>query len=82
MPLKIDKMPGDLLACILLAVSMLAFTLTPLAELPVRIPLGLAMVLFVPGYVFIAALFPRKTDLEGLERAALSFGRASRLCLS
>ncbi len=53
---------------------MLAFTLTPLAGLPVRIPLGLAMVLFLPGYTFIAALFPRRADLEGLERAALSFG--------
>lgn len=39
-----------------------------------RIPLGLLMVLFVPGYALIAALFPRQGDLDGIERVALSFG--------
>jgi uncharacterized membrane protein len=32
------------------------------------------MVLFLPGYALIAALFPRKDDLDGIERVALSFG--------
>jgi len=67
-------MPGDLLATVLVALLTLIFTLTPLSSLPVRIPLGLAMVLFVPGYSLIAALFPEKTDLDGIERVALSFG--------
>ena len=67
-------MPGDLLAAILTSLLILIFTLTPLSSLPVRIPLGLAMVLFVPGYSLIAALFPGKTDLDGIERVALSFG--------
>jgi uncharacterized membrane protein len=31
-------------------------------------------VLFLPGYTLIAALFPRKDDLDGIERVALSFG--------
>ncbi len=30
--------------------------------------------LFLPGYTLIAALFPRKDDLDGIERVALSFG--------
>jgi len=36
--------------------------------------LGLAFVLFFPGYVFIAALFPNRKELDNLERLALSFG--------
>ncbi|MGC9335907.1 MAG: DUF1616 domain-containing protein, partial [Anaerolineae bacterium] len=44
----------------------------PLAFL--RLLLGLAFVLFVPGYAFQAALFPRDDALDGPERLALSFG--------
>lgn len=39
-----------------------------------RIALGLPFILFFPGYTLIAALFPRKTNLGGIERVALSFG--------
>ncbi len=38
------------------------------------IALGLPFLLFFPGYVLIAALFPRKQSLGGIERIALSFG--------
>ncbi len=41
---------------------------------PLRILLGLAFVLFVPGYTLQAALFPNRTDLDGPERLGLSFG--------
>src|SRR4030067_597705 len=39
-----------------------------------RIFLGLPFVLFFPGYTLIAALFPRKDDLDAIERVALSLG--------
>ena len=39
-----------------------------------RIALGLPFILFFPGYTLIAALFPKKTDLDPIERVALSFG--------
>ena len=72
--LKLKAIPSDLLASVILALATLVFVLTPLSYLPVRIPLGLLMVLFVPGYTLIAALFPKKGDLDGIERTALSFG--------
>ncbi len=40
----------------------------------IRIIFALPMVLFFPGYALIAALFPQKSDLDGIERLALSFG--------
>jgi uncharacterized membrane protein len=39
-----------------------------------RAAFGLALVLLLPGYTLTAAAFPRKDDLEPLERLALSFG--------
>jgi len=39
-----------------------------------RKALGLAFILFFPGYVFITALFPNRKELDNLERLALSFG--------
>jgi uncharacterized membrane protein len=48
--------------------------LPPLNTSPIRIILGIPMVLFLPGYALIAALFPRKNDLDGIERFALSLG--------
>lgn len=45
------------------------------ASLPMlRLVLGLGFVLLVPGYALQAALFPRRDDLDGTERLALSFG--------
>jgi uncharacterized membrane protein len=39
-----------------------------------RIILGLPFVLFFPGYTLVAALFPRREGIGGIERIALSFG--------
>ncbi len=38
-----------------------------------RIIFVLPIILFIPGYVLIAALFPGKEDLDGIEHLALSF---------
>lgn len=66
----------DLALAILFTILCIPFVLIPpLNEIsPVRIILGLPLVLFLPGYALIAALFPRKDDLDGIERVALSFG--------
>jgi uncharacterized membrane protein len=39
-----------------------------------RVIFALPMILFIPGYILIAALFPDNEDLDGIERFALSFG--------
>lgn len=51
----------------------LVVLLAPLVE-PARIALSLAFVLLLPGYVLLAALYPRKNDLDLAERLALSLG--------
>ncbi|MEA1998344.1 MAG: DUF1616 domain-containing protein [Euryarchaeota archaeon] len=67
--------PKDLALVILLTLLCMLFILvSPLNETPVRIVLGLLLVLFMPGYSLIAALFPRMCDINGIERIALSFG--------
>ncbi|KKH49594.1 hypothetical protein EO95_14950 [Methanosarcina sp. 1.H.T.1A.1] len=70
-----QKFPSDLLFVVGLVVLTDIFVLIPvLSESFIRIVLGLPLVLFLPGYALVALLFPTKTGLEGIERAALSVG--------
>ena len=65
----------DLLLTVLLTLLCLLFIfIPPLNESPVRVILGLPLVLFLPGYSLIATLFPGKEDLGWVERITLSFG--------
>lgn len=62
----------------LIAIVIFTLLLQPLvygvpAE-PVRIVLGLVLVLFFPGYTLISALYPRREQLTGIERVALGLG--------
>lgn len=69
------KIPSDLLTVIGLLFLTDLFVLTPgLSETVFRNILGLPLVLFLPGYALISALFPTKSDLDAIERTALSFG--------
>lgn len=45
-----------------------------LSDTFIRVVLGIPMLLFIPGYVLMSVLLPRKNELEGIERIALSFG--------
>jgi uncharacterized membrane protein len=62
----------DLLLLVGLVLLLPGLFLLPIPLL--RVPLGLVAVLFAPGYALVAALFPRRDDLDGVARAALSFG--------
>lgn len=63
----------DLLAIAAATLILLAIIVL-LPDSPLRVALGLPFVLFFPGYTLIAALYPRRADLDGIERLALSLG--------
>jgi uncharacterized membrane protein len=67
--------PADLkVAFVWLAATIFAIYLPVLNESPARIVLSLPVILFLPGYCLIAALFPKGSDIDLIERIALSFG--------
>lgn len=59
-------------ALVTLAVVILV-TLMPTLG-PLRVALGIPFVLFCPGYAVVASLYPRRGQLDPLERVALGFG--------
>jgi uncharacterized membrane protein len=61
----------DLVSCAVIAV--LALLLAG-ASPALRTPVGLAAVLYVPGYALAAAIFPTNAQLDRVERIALSLG--------
>ncbi len=73
--LRSQFLQSDILLVILATILCVIFVITPvLNETAVRVVLGFLFILFLPGYSIIAALFPKKSDLDGIERVALSFG--------
>ena len=97
LPEQVRNLPADLAAVLaVVALTNLAIIVPVVNDSPIRVVVGLVFVLFVPGYAFIAALFPEQGDpptdepgdgdvesaengfrdrgVDGIERAALSFG--------
>ncbi|MBN1260759.1 MAG: DUF1616 domain-containing protein [Anaerolineae bacterium] len=62
------------LGALLLALIAVGVEGLPALLVAIRLLLGLIFVLYVPGYALQAALFPRRDDLDGPERLALSLG--------
>lgn len=71
--IEIRDRPDDLIACMVLALLLVALVLFAPDTIARQI-LGLAFVLFLPGYAATAALFPENDQIDGIERIALSFG--------
>ena len=57
----------------ILAIALI-LTISFIPNFVLRIILGLPFLLFFPGYSLILALFPKKDQIGGIERVALSFG--------
>lgn len=65
----------DLLAVTFLSCLGVLFVIVPpFNETFLRVPLALSLFFFVPGYAFIAALFPGNKEISGIERFTLSVG--------
>ena len=65
--------PQDLkIVVVWLAAAISAIYLPVLNDTPLRFLLSLPVILFIPGYCVIMALFPRAGDLELIERIVLS----------
>ena len=92
LPPSVRLLSADLTAVlVIILLTNLAVFLPVIRQSPLRILFGLPLVLFVPGYTFIAALFPEagtgapETDgesregIDGIERLALSFGTSIAL---
>ncbi|NPE27891.1 DUF1616 domain-containing protein [Methanococcoides sp. SA1] len=65
----------DLIATVVFAMLAVLFILVPpLNETPLRIFFALPLIFFIPGYTFIAMMFPKKGDISNIERFTLSVG--------
>ena len=73
MRLAFRERPDDLFAVVVVA-GLLALLVAASATGAARIALGLAFVLFLPGYALVAALFPKDGEIDWIERVALAFG--------
>lgn len=64
-PRPLRRLPADLVATVLLTLLTLVTVFVPVInETPLRVVFGLSFVLFLPGYAFIAALFPEAGNSE------------------
>lgn len=65
----------DLLIVLLFTFLAYLFVLIPpFNQTSLRIIFALPILLFLPGYLLIAAIFPRREELSGIERFTLSIG--------
>jgi uncharacterized membrane protein len=62
-----------------LAAGIIAIYLPVLSQTPVRVVLALPVLLFIPGYSLISALFSKEGDIDLITRITLSIGFLSQL---
>jgi len=71
---KQDFPPDLLLVLVWLAASIAAIYLSFPNETPLRVVLALPVILVIPGYCLLTALFPKNRDIDLLARMVLSIG--------
>lgn len=76
LPPAIRRFPADLVSVLILTLlTVLAVFLPGVRDTPLRIIVGLPFVLFIPGYAFVAALFPEQGDLSADAEESVSTTR-------
>ncbi len=55
-------------------ISVVIITVPPLNATPIRAVVVFPLMFFLPGYSLVSVLFPRKDELDTIERIALSIG--------
>ena len=69
------NIPKDLIViAVWMLLAVLSIYVPFINETFIRVIFTVLVILFIPGYVLIAALFPEKTSIDGIERFALSVG--------
>lgn len=66
----LDLLLASAVALLVVATSLL----TPDLASPLRVGMGMLLLLFLPGYCLMVALFPHRSDISSLERLAISVG--------
>lgn len=70
-----EEIPADLIVVLVwLAASIAAIYVPFLNETPARLVLAIPVILFLPGYCLLAALFPKNGDIDLMLRMVLSTG--------
>ena len=67
------KSQMDLVAIVVVNVLLVTFIYLASFE-PLRVGLGVLLVMLLPGYGVVSAMFPRGGNLDGVERIAVGFG--------
>jgi uncharacterized membrane protein len=63
LPRSVRQLPADLAVVLgIVGLTCIAVLLPGINESPLRIVIGLLFLLFIPGYAFVAALFPEQAD--------------------
>ena len=69
------NIPKDLIViAVWMLLAVLSIYVPVINETFIRVIFTVPVILFIPGYVLIAALFPEKKSIDGIERFALSVG--------
>ena len=69
------NIPKDLIViAVWMLLAVLSIYVPVINETFIRVIFTVPVILFIPGYVLISALFPEKKSIDGIERFALSVG--------